>query len=409
MSYAKVFAGNSIAFITDILNIALFIYLIQSKKISSIISVIGKPVSVLFLVLIIVGLFSGIINSLSPITIFWGFRTFYRFSIFFLACIAVLSIEDIKYYNKWLPKILIINFAVSAIQYFILNERGDLNKGTLGDNSGLYILCYICLAYFILAYIYNRISLKTMFIYISLILLIAIFSELKVIFFLIPFTYILSIIIGKKSIKTVSSIIFISVFSFIGLFLITFFYGAKYTSFLTDQEEIQAYAFEAGHYNFQEGGLNRGTALTDIDNIFYHNNPIERYFGMGIGSASPSPLINSSFFNRYGSQLSYFYFLTSYLLIEQGWLGFLLYVTIWTILVFRLRNLKIKNEEFNFWKSFSIILLVQIILSIWYNASLVRDDCWFLFLYLSIPFIYYKQHLLRSKISHIIKNKNEID
>lgn len=383
--------GKTVVLISDFINILLLCCLFYNKhKLSSVITLLGKNICIIFILLIALGIISSLINFIQPITTLWGVRTFYRYAIYFVSCIVFLNIRDCIYYEKWLRNILLVNFFFSTIQFFLLNQIGDINSGTLSGNGGLYVLCYVCLTYYIISYIYQRITLKTMAIYLSLVLFIAIFAELKIVFLLIPATYGLCILLAKKTKNSFKSILFVTVFCVVGLSVIAVFQGDRYVEALTNKDDLIEYSTRKGGYNFTEEGINRGIALELTDNLFYSDNSIQRYLGMGIGTGSASPIIASPFFQRYGRTLSYHFFMTSYLLIEQGWIGFILYVVLWIFILLRLKVMKLHDDFYMFWRTFGIVLTIQILVSIWYNASLVLDDVWFLFLYLAIPFIYYK-------------------
>lgn len=335
-----------------------------------------------------IGIISSLINLIQPFLVIWELRTFFRGYLFFIICILYLKVSDVKLILSYFDVLLYLNLIVCGFEYFILNEKGDVLGGTFIGNGDLSLLCLIMIPYTIFRYFKYEITFKRfLFNFISF-FAIASFAELKFIYYVIILVSLLALFFVKRNKRIRQYIILLPFILIIGITIVINLMGKEYFTSLIDNEKITEYVTKEGGYGFIEGSINRGTAIKQTQDIFFENKPpINKYIGYGLGSACISSIFTGPLYTNY-SWTNYWYFATSYILIEQGWIGFILFLLFWVLLSRRYYSLS-QNIQSPLILSCLFISLLMI-LNIWYNASIKGDFIFILYIFLSLPFILYK-------------------
>lgn len=344
-----------------------------------------KILSSIMLCIFIIGIISSLINLVQPQLVLWELRTFFRGFMFFIACLLYLKISDVKLILSYFDYLLYMNLIVCGFEYFILNEKGDVLGGTFIGNGDLSLLCLIMIPYTIFRYFRYEISLKKFSLNFLSFFAIASFAELKFIYYIILLVSIVAIFFVKKNKRIKQYIIFLPFILILGVVIIINLMGQEYFNFLIDDEQVTSYVTKEGGYGFIEGSINRGTAIEQTQEIFFYNKPsINKYIGYGLGSACASGIFTGNLFTEF-AWTNYWYFATSYILIEQGWIGFILFLLFWICIAFKFYTLSKKINSSLILSCFMISLLM--ILNIWYNASIKGDFIYILYIFLSLPFV----------------------
>ncbi len=333
----------------------------------------------------VVGIISSLINLIQPLLVIWELRTFFRGYLFFTICILYLRLSDVKLILSYFDILLYLNLIICGFQYFFLHEKGDVLGGTFIGNGDLSLLCLIIIPYTIFRFFKYEITFKKfVFNFISL-FAIASFAELKFIYYIIILVSLFAMFFVKRNKRIKQYIISLPFIIFIGIAIIINLMGKEYFNSLINDEQITEYVTKESGYGFIEGSFNRGTAIKQTQEIFFDNKPpINKYIGYGLGSACTSNIFTGPLYTDY-AWTNYWYFATSYILIEQGWIGFILFLLFWILLSYRYFSLsKIKRNSLILSCLFISSLMI---LNIWYNASIKGDFIYILYIFLALPFI----------------------
>lgn len=349
----------------------------------------GPILCVLFLFLSsVLGL---IMNGQSMLLYVWGFRNIYRFFIFFFGCAVLLEKEDIAKIFKILYVYLFINVILSTYQYFIQKLGQDYIGGSFGTlkgcNAYMNIYLVILFAYYFVMFQNKKASLRKFLLVLVMSLYIAAISELKIFYLEIIVIIILSFILAKPNKRTIILVILSLIGVYIAINLLYMIYPGFKDFFTLDG--MLNYSNGGGYSN--EDNINRTTALGSITDLFL-DSPSKVLFGIGMGSAEVSQFsaFNSDFYIRY-QYLAYDWFSHAFMLLENGYVGFILY-TLFFIAIF-LGTVKINRRTHN--TNRPIYMVIEIlacicILLMWYNSSLRMESAYLLYIVLTIPFVLYK-------------------
>ena len=161
----------------------------------------------------------------------------------------------------------------------------------------------------------------------------AILGEIKLLYFIIPICfYGMYVLINKFSIYHVVILFFIY-WGFVPIMekAMSLYYDKEYVNQVFTKEYIEDQT--TNNYGFADGGFNRSTALSLTSTVILKT-PLKLCIGNGIGSGSASNIFGGSIYHAY-QYTTYNYFATSYILVETGWIGFILFCLIFLILLYR--------------------------------------------------------------------------
>ena len=388
-----------IAYLNDIAWLVLGMMLIKNKKINW---NGNKAVRILLVLLFAESLVGYFLNLYNPLVFVWGFRTLFRYIIFFLACVQFLSLEDVDKVLRFFHKILFVNAILCVFQYAAgynwdcISGLYSVGPTTLGGASGLNVLMCIVCTYLLIQYIYKEVSLLGMGIPILFCIIMASLSEQKAFYFQFVLILVLCLLLTRFSLKKLGVVLAGGAIIGVGLILYTRYYGNM--NDIYSLEAMMAYAGVDGS-TYGQHLLNRTTALPYVLENFLHS-PIQKLFGLGLGygdNVSVS-LISSGFFEKYNF-LGYQYFFTSLEGVNIGLLGLALYYA-WIIAIFLYARKKGKEAPKDTQRYFvlsQVICLMVIFLSV-YNQSLILDIAAFnVYFILACPFIISKKKSVLEK------------
>lgn len=378
-------APDMINYATDILMILAFLFAAKRSYERKEKTYLLIPMSIAFLFFII-GTISSLLHQVPVLLILWSYRNLLRFFLFFFSCAVLLKYEDVKIIFKIFSFMFWINVLIVSVQFWIQGYAQDHLGGIFGTDMGCngHLNTFLCiyLSYICVYYMSRKISFIYFLISSGASLYIAALSELKFLFIEFILILIMSILVSRFSLRIVLMISGACFGLFIGLQLFnTYFPGWEFTF-----ERILDYAGTGGYST--ETDLNRITALQTITQNFLQD-PLDFFFGMGLGSCETSSYFNSDFFQQYGIRLHYTYLLHAFTLLETGWIGltlFLMFFVSIAVLAWKYRKkvLPCRKEAC----LFAIVVSGTCVVQCFYNNALrVENGGYLAFLILAVPFI----------------------
>lgn len=381
---------SSIYYINDLLNLVLFIAILKTKPINKFKEYGISSILKIILCFVLFNFIGTGINLVPVQLVVWGARNTYRGLVFLIACILYISSKDIHKIFRILYRFQIFNVLVGAYQYFVLGFIQDNVGGMFGHGNGnaLDIFCGILFAYYLLRYLNKKEkTIRLVFVLISGIFF-AVIAEEKFIFIEFFLISIIALIItGKMSKKVVIIPVIVSgVIIGVNMFQQIFPDSKE----LTDINKMFQYASSSWDDSYV---IPRIGAFSYIYNTFFINRPINLLFGFGMGNcdASSINLLTSDFYRNYG-QLHYRWFVHQWTFLENGILGFTVFILIFITILKVLIKYKIKYEEKQQLLNLSIIITLVAIITIWYNTTLKVDECYLAYFAISCGIIAIKEY-----------------
>lgn len=330
-----------------------------------------------------------IINGYSLILYLWGARNIFRFFIFFLGCIAFFNDDDVIKLFDILEKICWINIVMALFERYVMHYIGDASSGFYsignmsGGNGSINILFCVVIAYQLSRLLNNEIKIKKIVVTICGIIIVSASIELKYFFVELIAIIIIFIAIQKPTIKNLA----ISI-SIIFIIMVGMDYLVRLYPEWADIFSIESMIANGQYYGAQEkiGRLNGVSFM--LDNFL--NTSMQKIFGLGLGNADYSSSFSSltSDFYINHTYLSYEYFQSAWMTLENGILGLGIYL-IWLIEPFRYAW-KFKKEKSVF-IYMSMLFSVIAVLQLLYNQMLrVETSGYLMALCLAVIFIHTK-------------------
>ena len=316
----------------------------------------------------------------------WGFRNYFRFYLAFAAYVIFLKWDDVQKWLKILDWLYVLNFVVIVIQFF-MGFRQDYLGGIFGVqkgcNGGLLIFTTIVVTKSILSFMRNEGSTAKCILFSFMGLLISAFAELKFFFILFIVIAVMAAIMTKNPVKKTLFFVFGGILVIVFSTVLSTMY-TEFSNFLSFDSVVNA-IINPNYATTEDVG--RFTAIPTISERFL-TGFFDRLFGMGLGNADTSSvaLFNTLFFENYSS-LHYAIFSYSFLYLETGILGLILYSTFFIIsFVVALRLYRAKMAD-GMICQLSMIFSVICIAFMFYNVALRSEAAYLAFFALALPLI----------------------
>ena len=393
-----IIVSSFLPFFIDLLVIISFLAsLSKRKKAVKELKSFGKGFWIFYLLLFVSSIWGEILNMNNTASYLWGLRAFIRYAMLLWIICLYFDIHDVVKYKQILYKGFYVNILFCFIQFF-QGMRGDAMTGTFTANGLLMLFCLIVFLIAVGDYYYKRISKIKLYVIVAGLMLVAIWAEIKMMYFLFPLLfYSLYILLRKFSLK----LIILTLVAYMALiptmkFFMSFYYDETYVENVFDTEFIED---ETSHsYGFQEGGFNRSTAIEKTDELLL-DTPIRKIVGYGMGSGSVSDIFGTGLAEKY--MFTFFMnFSTSYCLTELGWSGFILYILFFGAIIARFFSLYMhaKNQEVKYWSAMGIVSGVATYIIAWYNDNV----------YIKYLPIYFLWGICLVAINYFKKNKANV-
>lgn len=336
----------------------------RAKK-NSVVPLLGKWIPRMLILFLGVGLFSDAVNFVEPTAVIWGVRMVFRYSLLFLLVVNNFDESDLYKLRKVLDYSFYANVVLVFFQFF-MGVTGDSMGGIWGGNGELstYIICITFL--YSSDYFNKRMKFYRYALIMALLFTTAIWGEIKMLYFIIPLCIYGSYVLFKKF--SFSHVIVLAIAWVVTIPVLTtvlsLYYDEDYVAKTLNREELEAY--NVNNYGFTEESLNRGTIFEK--SVIFLNSPIEYAVGHGLGSANMSSIFHTDVFETY-KRTCYGFFTMSYLLIEVGYVGLILFIMAHALLLYRFSLFyKMKDKVVKSWAAIGILVTSATFLMIYYNS-----------------------------------------
>lgn len=378
-------APDGIKSILDVLNVTLFLLAINKNvKLSN----TEKKYILCYMFFGILGTASALINvpvwGWNIIPYFLDCRAILRFVLFLYSCKRLLTQYMVNKLINWILGFHVINSLYIVYQYFTLKVdiywmRGDNLNGFFGIATGgnIYVnVMLIAVTILIVSRWINKLCNKRLLLFfLGLNLVIATLTEIKA--YYIEIIIILAVFatpylrkITKKQLIIGGCVLFGGIWAL--LFLVHLLY--KIYPWMEGTMSSISALIKAGSSNESIGDIGRVTFLSDTYKKIFHYDLIDTIMGVGIGSANLNGGM-TKLANTYADLTHYSWISSSYILIENGIVGLLLYIYSFFILISGS-----KKKETRMFAIASFVLAVFLIL---YNETFRTEAGYIMFLLIS--------------------------
>lgn len=343
-------------------------------------------VVLVFFAITIIGLF---LEYQSIVYYLWGLRNNFRYFIFFAMCTMVLKQEDADFGMRLMDGLFYINVVVTLYQVLVLKVHQDRVGGIFGTSRGcngftnIYLM--IIVTWYMLRYMCNKVSLLQMALQCGLSLGIAAVAELKMFFIEFVLITALAALMTKFSFRKFGVIILAVAGLVMGLQIMQILFP-HFGNWFTLDSIVEYSSSETGYTNAND--VNRLSAIPIAWNRFLDTWP-RKLFGLGLGNCDYSSnfdFLTSPFYRNYG-QLNYLWFSSSFLILETGLVGLLVYVFFF-FRMYRAAKIVEKNEpEKSIYCMMARIMSLMALVLFMYNSSLRMECAYMFFFVLALPFL----------------------
>lgn len=364
----KYFWSNQLVVLVPDILVAYLILFAKKPKRYPLSSLIGKAIPTLLALFIGLGIISAFLNLMPLTSTFWGVRMFLRYSLILYLVYSYFGYKDVLKFKKILYTSIPINFLFCIFQ-FGSGQVGDYMGGIMAGNGDLAAYLLVCLLLISIDYIKGKVRLLYFILFIITAFVEAMWAEIKLLYFLLPMSfYIIYILVKRFSLGHVVAFIVAAFFLLPTLkFVLSFYYNEQYIHDSFDMESVKTYTTESS-YGYTDDSFNRITSI-DMAHVYYLHDPYHLALGYGIGSGNYSNFFKTWIGNT-ATKTLYFYFTPSYVLIEVGWIGFVIFILGHLLLAYHFGKIyfKAKDRFLKQWGALGLTLTILTFVFMWYNA-----------------------------------------
>ena len=329
-----------------------------------------------------------LLNYQSLVYYLWGLRNNLRFFVFFFACILFLS-ETTAEKCLWLmDRLFYLNIPVALFQYFAMGKAQDYLGGifgtTVGCNGYLNIFFVIVITKSILNYLNQKETTRSCFLKCASALLISVFAELKIFFVEFGLIIILASMVTRFSVSK----LWIFLGSIVGIIFSAQLIGKlfpQYRDWFSIKGIWEIISSTSGYTSRND--MNRMTAISISAKRFLPT-LTDKLFGLGLGNcdyASFDFLVTP--FYRAHNRLHYMWFSSSFMVLETGFVGLILYISFFGA-IFLQTIRRLKNGSGNtLYCQMVLILSILCTIIVIYNNSMRNEAAYMMYFVLSLPYI----------------------
>lgn len=370
-------SNQLLALVPDILLCVLLVFYAPKRGWSNINSTIGMWIGSVFGIILFLGIVSSIISFTPVLATIWGARQFARYGLVAYMIILFFKQDDVAWFKKTLNLSILWNLLFIGVEY-LLGQTGDAMGGTFSGNGDFSI--YLTVIFFMIGadYFKKQISLKR-FVFISIFCFVAaMWAEIKLLYMLLPLTLYTSYVLVKKfSIKQIAVLVMAYFLLIPALkFVLSFYYSEDYINATFDSKEVGSYLENDYGLQSEKIGMlsfNRNTCI-ERSTYLLSDEKKTMLLGNGIGSLTQSQVFNTPLSQMY-QPTYYFYFTFSYVLLELGWVGFVLFLLLYVCICMRFyliyRNAK--DHILKYWSALGLFMGGVSFIFMWYNATVYSN------------------------------------
>lgn len=302
-------------------------------------------------------------------------RNIVRFLIFFLAVVKFFRMDHIDNAFKifeiyfWLNSAFIIYLYFTYFPSDALWMRGDLLNGFFGNSRGgntfVNVEMLIVVLYLFVKWINRECKLLHFIFALAMSVIVAGMIELKAFFIEIAFVYIWYLLFVKKTKREIELNVIIVFFSIMIMHIAVQIMSKEYPWF-ADAFSISKLweAFTSTGYSSTDD-LNRFTGMLTISKRMFHGDILEVLFGVGLGNGAASVIAgNTTRFASMWSDSHYSWFQGTYLFVQCGTIGLMLFLSTFIVLY---------RKKKNSYRVFSNAIILLSIFLVFYGEALKTD------------------------------------
>ncbi len=339
----QILFGLPIVHIGNLICIFLFARALMKNGISRLFQSDVKPFAIWVIAFLMIGSIGALVFKADILMYLWGIRTYFRMFLLLFDIVLILEREDVDRIYNAIDYVVAIHFILTLIQFFGFGIRWDYLNGifgtAVGDSSSLHAFLLIdsCLVFY--RFFCKSIGTKELVFHFVWMAMNAAMSEIRSWFYEIIALAVIYLIFSFEF-KRVAKIFPVLLAVYLSLIVImSFLY--PYTSGFLGVSGFHNIISES-HKPDGSSGIGRKQQITAMTGpiLEYANGKVEGagiiplITGLGLGTADYAtiPFLNSFFFNTY-ENTGYSSFLLSFLYIETGIIGLVVFNAMWVYLL----------------------------------------------------------------------------
>jgi hypothetical protein len=389
--------GLPIAHFGNVLCLYLFVKILIKKKPARLLEKDICPYIIWAGTFLLVGCIGAGMFKLGIIDLLWGIRTYLRMFLLFFDCVLLLEKDDLARLYKIFNIAIAIHFSLTLIQFFALGIRWDYLNGIfgtrMGDSSSLHALLLINSCLMLYSFYTTKKSFKEFIVQFAWMTCNAALAEIRGWYYEIIALLIIYLLFTydfKRMLKLLPILcaIFISGVALMGTI---YPYTVGFIGTSSGFDDVMEEAHRVDYAN-AIGRKNQISAMTKPILDYAKNKTgkdtgvLPIITGLGIGSADYAtlPFIKSEFYIQ-NERMGYASFLLSFLYVETGIIGIIIFNLLWIFLMFKgIRNWKRhKNEAL-----LLILAASAMAVTIFYNQTLRTNYGYIMWIFLGAVIVF---------------------
>lgn len=329
----------------------------------------------------------SLLRNQSPLYYLWGLRNNFRMYIAFFAFCAFMDRSDAEKYLVFMDVLFWLNLVLTLIQYamgYRFDFLGGIFGTTIGCNSYSNIFLMIVMTKSLVYCFNQKESLALCLAKCFAALLVAALAELK--FFFAEFLFIAGIVFCMTSFSMRKLLVVAAAGAgvLVGIAILTQIYPHFANAFIP-QNFIAIATSDKGYT--MEGDFNRLTAISSANEQFL-TNAVDRWFGLGLGNCDTSSFgfLETAFATAHADRTHYNWFSTSFIHIETGYVGLLLFFGFFGMVFLCAKRQEKRGGDLLHCQIARVMALCSVLLGI-YNSSLRTEAGYLVYFVLALPFL----------------------
>lgn len=361
-----VFGGQSIFLLVDFILLYLMIFAKIPKNTEHITKYIGNIPQKILGLFLFWGFVSYLFHVVNPLSFLWGFRMEIRYFILMLMIYKMFNWKDVIRCYKIFYHAFYLN-AFFCMVDFVMGKTGDDMGGIFTGNSQLSLFFVISTMVHTGEYIRKKLSKARFAFFFILCYTIAIWAEIKMLYFVLPFVvYLTHAVIQRFKLSHFIVLCLLGVTAIpIMEFALSFYYDKEYIENTLDTQKLEEY--NSNSYGFTDESMNRGTCIA-LTNEYILTTDRLKIMGFGLGNGSVSEMFSTDIYDDYKLTF-YYYFAPSYILVETGWMGLALFILLYMSILYSFYRLFINSTTsfVRYCSALGMLLAFLTFLFIYYN------------------------------------------
>ena len=388
-------APSFIMYLGDVCNLIVLLHLIYSKRLLVLRKSLLNVMVCIFLFFLI-GITVAFINNVGLHLVFWSLRNYLRVLVFIIAIVTYWDNTNTIKITKNLFPLLLINTAVSLIQYSQHIYSPDWIGGILGNyygvNSYSLMLFIFSSAYYVDAFINKKEKTYKVILAIISIFVCVVVADLKVFYFMFIIEAVVIMIQNKIGFRMIMLFLIGSIMAIVIYFVCLSLYNSQN---IFDINYILYYLTESS-YSYSTTSINRTDGISIINRVFNFSKEQE-LFGLGLGAGEYNSFFSSDIYAQYGD-MHYIWFLYAWIYLENGIIGLVLFFLMLTFLLIYIWRNKGKTAT-SIQRTACAMLAIAFLLT-FYSPSLRNDSA---YIFYAIVGIAIKECLERRNQYEVVK------